>query len=349
MIFFYRCDGIYNLTITHQGDRSPNPEDEVLQDVRYGYISADHLNGDKIAYAEQSSEGKIIISSGNERKIRATMIRVPPSDVKVQERIHVFISAAGAKKLPGSAKSLFQVRSVHITFELKYSYFHRLHMALDLLSPLTIARLVPTCIASSNKKNYRFKSRQRCRYNLQLDSSQMDALQVIMNAKPDQPVIVVGSFGTGKTRLLARAVYEILEQSRSFSQHRVLVCAHHQQSADAFLEIFGPMVVKRQWWVNMVRMVVKSEEDQYYKHQHSEFRFTASELFELDSFDSIDLLITTFGNALHLDGMVEPGFFTHILMDEGAQTREPENIAPLFLCGPETVVAIAGDHKQVSK
>ena len=271
------------------------------------------------------------------------MIRVPPSDVKVQERIHVFIAATGAEKLPGFAKSLFQVRSVQITFELKYSYFHRLHKALDLLSSLTIARLVPTCIASSNKKNYHF---QGCGDNLRLDSSQMNALQVIMNAKPDQPVIVVGSFGTGKTRLLARAVYEILELSSWSRRHRVLVCAHHQQSADSFLEIFGPMFVKKGWWPNMVRMIVKSEEDQYYKHQYSEFRFTAS---EISNFDSIDLLITTFGNALHLDGMVEPGFFTHILMDEGAQTREPENIAPLFLCGPDTVITITGDHKQVSR
>ena len=43
--------------------------------------------------------------------------------------------------------------------------------------------------------------------------------------------------------------------------------------------------------------------------------------------------------------LIETKCSRHILIDEGAQTREPETIAPLSLCGPKTVIAIVGDHR----
>jgi len=58
------------------------------------------------------------------------------------------------------------------------------------------------------------------------------------------------------------------------------------------------------------------------------------------------LIITTFLTAPHLTFYdVKP--FTHILIDEGAQTREPEAIAPLVLAGDNAKIVIAGDHLQV--
>ena len=44
---------------------------------------------------------------------------------------------------------------------------------------------------------------------------------------------------------------------------------------------------------------------------------------------------------------MEKGHFTHILLDEGAQSREPESIAPLCLADIDTKIIIVGDHKQV--
>ena len=41
------------------------------------------------------------------------------------------------------------------------------------------------------------------------------------------------------------------------------------------------------------------------------------------------------------------GFYTDILIDEGAQTREPETVGPLSLAGRFTRIVIAGDHRQV--
>ena len=59
------------------------------------------------------------------------------------------------------------------------------------------------------------------------------------------------------------------------------------------------------------------------------------------------VIATTFLTALSLRNLFRPGFFTHILIDEGAQTREPEAIAPLSLASSGTKIVIAGDSCQV--
>ena len=252
---------------------------------------------------------------------------------------------------------------VKVKFELKYSYFNRLHKAVDLLSDATLKRLFPT--------NERFFPKPQIvdpnlplpkKYHkyFTLEFGQREALKMIVHAKPKAPVIVAGSFGTGKTRILAQAAYQILTISKEhhprYQPHqrpRVLVCAHHQASANSFLaKYFGRMKEESNLiGIRIVRMIefkrindVKREYRKYCKTINE----VAEELVE------IQLVISTFGIALHLaeklkrNGKLGNDWFTHILIDEGAQTREPETIAPLCLCGPKTVIAIVGDHKQVS-
>ena len=55
------------------------------------------------------------------------------------------------------------------------------------------------------------------------------------------------------------------------------------------------------------------------------------------------VVVTTFLTAPSLRGKN----FTHILMDEGSQSREPEAIAPLCLADSSTKLVIAGDSHQV--
>ncbi|VTJ65717.1 Hypothetical predicted protein [Marmota monax] len=45
---------------------------------------------------------------------------------------------------------------------------------------------------------------------------------------------------------------------------------------------------------------------------------------------------------------LEPGFFTHILLDEAAQAMECETIMPLALATKSTRIVLAGDHMQLS-
>ena len=345
-----RCDGKYSLTIYPYESESPgytNLSEEEEREVRFGYISASHLDGDKIAYAEQSSEGRLYIHC-NKRKIPATMI--PPYPPKRSwDVIYFWIAASDISALDGVRKQHFEVK---VEFELKYSYFERLHKALDLLSSLTVQRLIPMSRNHfcSTKEPPSLSLPHQFKRFLTLDFAQKEALEAIVFAEPGAPVIIAGSFGTGKTRLLAQAAYQILRVKRADTpQPRVLVCAHHQASADAFLvKYFGPMI-KEGWRVRMIRMIVRSSDKDRFEYQYHQYCMTAREVSR--RIHSFELVVTTFANCLHLAAVLKnssAGFFTHILVDEGAQTREPETIAPLFLSGPNTVIAIAGDHKQVS-
>ena len=332
----HRCNGKCQLTIFNNETLSPGKwagEPEGVS-VRYGYISADHLNGDNIAYAEQSSEGKLRIYCAG-ISISATVV-----NVRDQACVHLWIFQADATKLPGHHKvNEFEVFSVEVKFQLKRRYFNGLHKALSLLQEQTMKRLVPSFLpdTSESQKTNKLHIDEEFKERLFLDKSQMKALYSIVYSQPGPPTIVVGSFGTGKTRLLARAAYQILKCN---AKARVLICAHHQPSADTFLKnYFGPMVIENKWRKRIARMIISQKDRQ--DDQLSKFRCTAYEL----KAKMADVIVTTFGNVLHLHDKVEPGYFTHILMDEGAQTREPES--PLWLCGPKTSIVIAGDHKQV--
>ena len=348
-----RCDGEYSLTIYHHKAESPGfktGKEGEERAVRYGHLSADDLDGDMIAYAEQSSEGKLHIICYNGKEIPATMIR-PYHWKKKQDLIYLWISATDVSALGKSSKNQFEIPIVEVEFVLKYSYFDRLHKALDLLSTCTIQRLIPTSKNQfcSARESPSLQLKPRFREFLTLDYAQREALEAIVCAKPGAPVIVAGSFGTGKTQLLAQAAYQILEVKRTeTTRPRVLVCAHHQASADAFLvKYFAPMIEKG-WRVRMIRIIVRFRDKNNFDARYQKYCKVAREVS--GSLHSYDLVVTTFANCLHLKSILKEsstGFFTHILVDEGAQTREPETIAPLFLSGPNTVIAIAGDHKQV--
>ena len=58
------------------------------------------------------------------------------------------------------------------------------------------------------------------------------------------------------------------------------------------------------------------------------------------------LVVTTFLSTIRLHSY-KPLPYTHILIDEGAQSREPEAVAPLGLADKHTKIVIAGDHMQV--
>ncbi|XP_019848923.1 PREDICTED: probable RNA helicase SDE3 [Amphimedon queenslandica] len=63
--------------------------------------------------------------------------------------------------------------------------------------------------------------------------------------------------------------------------------------------------------------------------------------------DRILVIMTTYMSSLPVAKILNKVRFTHILLDEAAQVREPEAIAPLSLGDAATKVIIAGDTKQV--
>lgn len=330
-----------------------------LHDIqRYGDISAEHLDGNKIAYANQASAGHLFLCFPSQDTIvKAYIVEGTPHNRKKLNVIVVGFGTRGgdgdpecsslealSKVIPNVRRMNYYEEEVSVKFDLKYSYFDRLHKAIDSLNKEMIKKIMPQveCDFSppfNSDEVYTWLPKKYLEV-IRLDGQQIDALKTALICKPKAPVVVIGSFGTGKTRLLAQLAFQIFEQSAGSA--RILIVAHHQASADTFVtSYFGKM---DDWKAKICRLTAPSYD---YDPQYTRFYATAKEIQRLRRFPQI--IVTTLSTSLHLQEYVQKTkqYFTHILMDEGAQTREPESVAPLCMAWPDTKIIIAGDHKQV--
>ena len=310
-------------------------KDAKEEHIVFGQLFSPKLDADAIAYALQASECQVVLQlpSG---EFQADIL-LP----KGRDHSCLYL---GFTEHPG----INQQAQVYVAFILKFSYFDRLHKAIQNLTPSVIDRLMPSDCSNFTASTLKVSFSQRCPKIVSLEYSQNKALETIMKCESSKaPALIIGSFGTGKTRLLARAAYEILEKS---SRNRVLICAHHQHSADCFIEDYFSKIRNCSWSSNIIRLV-PSRNYRFSKPSLEEYYQTWSAGFSnRRAQENTRLVITTFSTSLHLFlyARINPGFFTHILLDEGAQTREPESVAPLCLADDNTQIVIAGDHKQVS-
>ena len=60
------------------------------------------------------------------------------------------------------------------------------------------------------------------------------------------------------------------------------------------------------------------------------------------------VVVTTFLTALSVKMAIHDKYFTHVLLDEAAQVREPEAVAPLCMANLYTKIVVAGDNQQVN-
>ena len=260
---------------------------------------------------------------------------------------------------PSVSKTDGEVSCVLVTFVLKYSYFDRLHTAINNLPDTVLKRIMPDSVSDFTPRDtavhfttsmiqcvreFVFLDQPRQIDDDHVPTPQKYALYRIINSNPSKaPVLVVGSFGTGKTRVLARAAYQILHND---NEAKVLICAHHQASADSLVEnYFGKMIRAGWYWGKpLVRIIPNTR--YHCNEEYQEYYKTARQLHSRNK-QSPKLVVTTFLTSCHLLKYLGQNHFTHILLDEGAQTREPEIIAPLCLANEKTKIVIMGDHKQV--
>ena len=348
----FRCNGHYILVLYQAGFKPPWIKVQPRQ-KRFGYLQG--LDGDEIAYATQASEAAFIVP---EQGIEIAADILSENFKHTDENLYIAFNDNSERVLRQALAVTNQPyeKSVEVQFELKHSYFDNLHRAIEGLSPEVIAKLVPE--PTDFKPDIEIQRIPFPKYpNLKLDDDspgdQFKSLRVAVFTHPDTPpVLISGPFGAGKTRLLASATYFFLQEGKRNCQvTRVLVCAHHQASADTFLECyFGLMVTDddHPWRVNLTRLTSEVYHHRSKKYSQwyqtiSQFRRRVSNYAKQDQL----LIITTFLTSLHLRNLFSPGFFTHILMDEGAQAREPEAVAPLCLATKDTKTVIAGDSSQV--
>ena len=286
----------------------------------YGVITSLDGNDDVLAYAKQAAESAIILINGMKINVDFTPSVYSPEGITVG-----FSNRAVSWKV-----SLV----CDVLFELKHSYFNRQHEALEALPSNAIHRILPS---TGDSVGYHPSRRVLHRSCLELDDlGQMQALTGVLQQGND-PIIIAGPFGTGKTRVLARAAYEVILQHRDST---ILICTHHQSSADTFIEYFQSLQRENRQFdrIKIVRICpfkYGSRTRDNYPHYYRSVREA--------SHDNPQVIVSTLGLSHHL----KIKSITHIFIDEAAQTRETEAIIPLQHVGFNTKIVLAGDHCQV--
>ena len=317
--------------------------------VRYGYIA---LNGDRIAYAVQAAQDKEGVTLTYDGNTICTADILSENYSHIEEKLYIGFDRDAVTKLNHSecpVKPGPSDFSIHVSFKLKHSYFNNLQKSLDRLRLDIIQRLTPDYHSfQSHQPNFHMGTHPMYKpYEKLCSPDQLKALKTItLCPSSGPPILIAGPFGTGKTRVLAVAVQFLFERPTS-SFVRVLVCTQQRVSADNFLETFLNLQQARNLGFAEAFLLRdygfhNPKLKRYYRSvqniEHHVSRHPQPHRM---------LIVTTCLTAPRLANFLRQNFFTHIFIDEGAQMREPEAVAPLCLANSNTMIVIAGDHHQV--
>ena len=352
----YRCNDEYLLLVKPR-ERAPRTlHRRVVEHVRYAHICG--MSGDQMMYAAQASQYVHILDPENNRFVAKADI--PPGGNF--NRIGDKLSIAFTSREASNFEKYYQIREgyhrlyVIANFEVNHRYFDVLHRAVNSLSDQAIKRIMPTEEDFATGLDLTRVPLPKHYDSLKLDKEhQFRALQLVLFSRSLAPVIIPGPFGTGKTRILAVAAYNFLEYAKvKGTEAHILVCCQHQVSADTFVEnYFGDVFKQEIASKNSELQVVRLTRMNYYvrdsgfEQLYVQIDDFCDQAEEYRRFKYL-VVVTTLLTALNIGDSFGDSFFTHILLDEGAQVREPEAVAPLCMVNEKTKIVIAGDSQQVS-
>ncbi|KAJ8087535.1 hypothetical protein PM082_006366 [Marasmius tenuissimus] len=179
------------------------------------------------------------------------------------------------------------------------------------------------------------------------DPEQLQTVAAIVNLPPGSvPFVVFGPPGTGKTVTLVESIRQILARD---PRSRIVACAPSNSAADLLatqLSVLGATVVLR---LNSLTRPYKDLPKALQKfsiiNDNEVFAMPPSVEF-IKGFRVVVATCLSAGVPAALG--VEPGFFTHIFVDECGQATEPAVMVPLkSLVGDKTNIIVAGDNKQL--
>ena len=317
----------------------------------YGYLLG--LSDDQIAYVSQSADHRkgVVIMAMNRRYdtevCRAAILRRNYSHTDT--KLYIGFDKTNKMKIWARFKNAL-VRNgnvpVHIKFELKNSYFRSLSQSVWRIPSEIIAKIMPDVHSSCM---FDHQDLQKHLPKGSFTTDQLQALQMIISSSSNgPPSLVTGPFGTGKSHLLAAAAYWLFHNNQGSTQStRILVCTQQRESADNFFHLYhGLMSKDKDATVFIVR-------DYGFHNRKLKHRYKTIDQFKeyvkahLDSENYLIIMpCLTAPNVLRAE-FLPPDFFTHIFIDEGAQMREVEAIAPLGMASERTKIVIAGDQWQV--
>jgi len=240
----------------------------------------------------------------------------------------------------------FQNVSAH--FKSNRSYFQRLHQAIDLAPTAVLLKLLPTQKSFAPLPSQQVNHINLTARRFHLDTEyQIQALRQMLSCNPAAPYLLLGPFGTGKTYVLAAAVEKLLGDR----SNRMLVCTHLNRGADNLYGSLQKRLGNRKACNLVLRLVANREALESLRINGS--CIAANEPFlTMEHILQWPAIITTFITAIQLremetrNGTYFP--FTHILIDEGAQSPEPETLGALMLAKEQTKVVVVGDNQQAS-
>ena len=300
-----------------------------------GYLVG--LDGDQIAYCTQASEMITLRDQGgtvHQAKILRANYR------QMDNKLYVNITNQNATL----------DKDVNATFCLKVSYFDRLRSAVAYLPNHIIRRIQPRREEFQPYPMSPAVSQSHLTLHLDLCSNdQLEALTAAISSPArGPPFLITGPFGSGKTRILALISRFLFYQHDDKQCTRILVCTQQNVSAKTFHDCFSDLAEEKDKSLEVVRLV----SDHYSRKDRSDYTSlrSLSQKHNLQKRNKV-LVVTTCSTAY---SMIEhchlpSGYFTHILIDEAAQMREPEAVGPLCFASVDTKIILAGDQHQVSR
>ena len=332
--FVCRCNGSFQLVDEH---------------VR-GFGSCIYLSGisgDNIAYVTQASDSLTMAL----KKGRIQGEIAEKNFYHTEERLYIDVNESDLQHFKSSKEHRWQV---DVSFCLKNSYFDSLQRFVCSLTQVIINRLLPSHFLpfSPVEEGYDALNLQTC------SEDQRSALAVIVACPVHSPpILVTGPFGTGKTRILALAAHYFLQRStRVEDKTCILVCTQQHVSADAFLDCLMSLVISIPDAAYVARVKYSATKRHqrgntgsvFQRHQRSLDDFVSDYKQKPPTKKRPYLIVTTCQAAHGLKRRLPREFyFTHILLDEVAQMREAEAVAPLCLANSTTKIVLAGDKQQV--
>ncbi|XP_028391336.1 uncharacterized protein LOC114516141 isoform X3 [Dendronephthya gigantea] len=239
---------------------------------------------------------------------------------------------------------------VQIDLKLKYNRrpMCEMHQAIDLCRE-------KTDILLPNAKNASYKCKKLIHdwfMDRKPNPNQHEAISMILDPTPTPPILVIGPFGTGKTFTLSLACVAILNKSKT---NKVLICTHSHSAAHIHLNHLDSQIQKKplinirplhvvNWFRNVNTIPEKLRKYCNIEEETNEIR----EPTLIDIRDN-NVIITTLATARLLWKFYQDKklCFTHILIDEAAQTLEPESLTPFVMADENTKIVLAGDHQQM--
>eukprot|EP00058_Branchiostoma_floridae_P025252 XP_002610742.1 hypothetical protein BRAFLDRAFT_90929 [Branchiostoma floridae] len=310
----------------------------------------DHLS-------EDGPAGKLILTNVNtvllapkgsdtDKVYEATIVQLKGFEGRRKDVIYLQLSSRCCQDLDLSSGTTeeFEVR-----FQLNRLHFCYMHFAVDNMAALHA--IFPSRADMSWVSVTESLPRQV--QDTQLNARQRTAVARIMSRIGDTnpPVVLYGPFGTGKTRTMASAALQILQQPGT----NVLIATHSNSAADLYIKDYIHTYVTsghpeatplRVYFKERRLETVHETVRQYCKLDPNKESFAMP---QMDDIMSHRIVIVTLATSMYLIRMgIRRGHFTHILLDEAAQAMECETILPLCLADSTTRIVLSGDHKQMS-